>query len=423
MVLFNPIFRRFLKERSASFATLAAMMLPVLLGLAGGVADLYLYELHNKELQSIADGAALAAVNESSLKGWSGDTASAVVDSYVAAHLARPNSSSAVHIAKTAVDVPNRRVTVTIEQDHFGYFVLGYFKHSPQIRTQSTAVASGSVNVCVIGLDTSAEATIGLNSNSVMTASGCAVYSNSKSVTGLESKGNSVLTAALACSAGGYSGATRNYAGTVLSDCPAAKDPLAGRPLPTIPKSCKYAKTHVVTDKVDTLSPGLYCGGLLIDGNADVKLKPGVYVFKDGGFTVNANSIVNGSGVTLVFTGGNDGIGFDFKSNVEVNIEAPAKGETAGILVYQDRDAPAAEFRIDSNKTRNLLGTLYLPNGHFVVNANNKVADQSAYTAIVARTIRLNASPNLFLNTDYNGTNVPVPEGLGPSGQKVRLEN
>lgn len=413
---------RYLADRSASFATLTAIVSPIVLGLAAGVIDLFLYEVHKRELQAVADGAALAAVREASLKGWSAEAAEGTVDRYVAAHLENAGTATALFTVDTAVEVASRRATVTIDQDHFGYFVLGYFKHSPQIRVVSAAVASGSVNVCVIGLDTAAEATIGLNSNAVMTAAGCAVYSNSTAGTGLESKSNSVLTASLACSAGGYSGSARNFRGSVVSDCPPVADPLAGRPLPAMPGSCTYGGLYEVKDKTTTINPGLYCGGLLIDGNADVTMKPGVYVIRDGSFTVNSNSVVNGTGVTLVFTGGNPGIGFEFKSNVEVNLEAPESGETAGILVYQDRSAPVTEFRIESNFTRNLLGTLYMPNGHFIVNADNKVADQSAYTAIVARTIRLNASPNLFLNTDYGATDVPVPEGLGPSGGKIRLE-
>jgi hypothetical protein len=195
-------------------------------------------------------------------------------------------------------------------------------------------------------------------------------------------------------------------------------DPLVNRAPPSGSTSCKY-QDHIVANKADTLSPGVYCGGLVIDGNAVVRLIAGIYVFRNGPFIVNSNSVVNGTGVSLVFEGSNSG--FEFKSNVQVNLEAPETGEMAGLLVYQSRDAQEAEFRIESNFTRKLLGTLYMPNGHFIVNADNKVADKSAYTAIVAHTVRLNASPNLVLNTDYDATRVPVPRGLGPSSSTVIL--
>ena len=76
---------------------------------------------------------------------------------------------------------------------------------------------------------------------------------------------------------------------------------------------------------------------------------------------------------------------------------------------------------ITSNKARKLLGTIYLPNGNLIVDANNKVADASAYTAIVVRRLRLSKGPNLVLNTDYDRTLVPVPSGVGPQGVTARL--
>jgi hypothetical protein len=42
------------------------------------------------------------------------------------------------------------------------------------------------------------------------------------------------------------------------------------------------------------------------------------------------------------------------------------------------------------------------------------VADQSAYTVVVARQIRMEAGPDLVLNTNYGGTDIPVPDGVGP---------
>jgi hypothetical protein len=49
------------------------------------------------------------------------------------------------------------------------------------------------------------------------------------------------------------------------------------------------------------------------------------------------------------------------------------------------------------------------------------VADQSAYTVIVARQLQLSASPNLVMNAMYTSTDVPVPEGVGPNGSAIAL--
>ena len=68
------------------------------------------------------------------------------------------------------------------------------------------------------------------------------------------------------------------------------------------------------------------------------------------------------------------------------------------------------------------MGTIYLPNGNFIIDTDNKVADASAYMAIVTRSLSLLRAPNVVLNTDYSATDVPVPAGIGGSGTStVRL--
>ena len=54
----------------------------------------------------------------------------------------------------------------------------------------------------------------------------------------------------------------------------------------------------------------------------------------------------------------------------------------------------------------------------------NKVADQSAWTVIVAQAIQMSGSPNLVVNANYASSSVPVPGGVGSnytSGGKVTL--
>ncbi len=41
-------------------------------------------------------------------------------------------------------------------------------------------------------------------------------------------------------------------------------------------------------------------------------------------------------------------------------------------------------YRIISNNARTMLGTIYLPSGRVVIDADKPVADQSAYTVLVA---------------------------------------
>ena len=397
-------------------AMMTALFAPVLIGLAGGAVDFTAFNGHRAHLQETADAAAIAAAKEASLNGWSDKSAQSVVDGFLKVHTS--SSDQGAVSANVVVDAASRRVDVVLEQDHYPYMVVGYFVGSPQIRVAASAQSSNTSNICVIGLETADAATISLQTNAVVSAPKCAVYSNSLSSSGLTSTGNALLTAQLACSAGGYSGGAKNYQTMPVPDCPTVVDPLQARPAPSF----------IGCDKRDAdyqhfqgfLDPGVYCGGLRIRAASKVKLRAGVYVIKDGPLTVESNSSVDAKNVGFYFTG--EGATFNFASGSSVDIEAPIEGPLAGIVAFQDRANPEADFVITSNDARKLLGTIYLPNGNLIIDANNKVADGSAYTAIVVRRLKLSKGPKLVLNTNYRDTLVPVPDGVGPSSA-VRLMN
>lgn len=412
------IFRRALQVLGCSHGNMAvsfALLAPLLIGLTGGAIDMGSFIVHKDELQVAADAAVLAAAKEAGLGGWSQTSATAVVEAYLDANVRQTVSGD--FTAQVEVDVSAKEVTVTLEQDHRAYFVIGYFQGSPQIRVKATAQASNNSNICVIGLHGSDVATVALEGNAALSAADCAVYSNSLSQGGLQSTGNAQLVSDLTCTAGGYLGASKNFNHLPLTDCPAVSDPLASRPDPTV-GACKE-RDAAYKNFTGVLSPGVYCGGLKISASSNVTLKPGVYLMKDGPFLVQSASQVDGKGVGIYFTGSD--ASFAFESSSIVNIEAPINGPMAGLIFFQDRQSAEADFIITSNKARNLLGTVYLPQGNLIVDANNKVADASAYTAVVVKRLRLSKGPNLVLNTDYNSTLVPVPDGVGPQGVSVKL--
>jgi len=122
--------------------------------------------------------------------------------------------------------------------------------------------------------------------------------------------------------------------------------------------------------------------------------------------------------VSFFFTGENAAI--DFRREATIDLSAMRDGEIPGILFFQDRASDEGrDFKIESDDARNLLGTIYLPRGDLFVNAREPVADRSAFTVIVARKIELSEGPVLTLNTGYDDTDIPVPEGVGPTGDVV----
>ncbi len=428
--------------------------------MAGGAAD-YARIVHRRsQLQAAVDAGTLAGGN--------------------ALKLAASNPASIVGLteqrirdaAKAPVD-QSLRLTITVPEDKtsvfaraeetvrltFGAF-LGY--RESKVAAQARANLVGRMRLCMLTLDSAAPGVFNLQKNAQVTASGCSLYSNSKSPTGMVGGDSALARAQTICSAGGYVGPRANFSPTPQTDCPTIEDPLKDRAAPTIgdcvtlPASAvKSAKPKDgkkdIENKVETtltLEPGTYCGGLKITGNADVTLQAGVYVMKDGPLIVEKSASMSGTDVSFYFTGNNGGLVFDKKTTI--SLTAPTTGTMAGLLMAEERVVsepvdltgsvevdlsdvitppppplgqmkPMRLYRIISDNARTMLGTIYLPAGRLVVDAKKPVADQSAYTVIVAQQLNLYEGPNLVLNANYDATSVPVPKGVGPLSGKLLL--
>jgi len=296
--------------------------------------------------------------------------------------------------------------------------------------------------LCLLGLDPAAPQTIALEKSALLTAPGCLVQSNSTSKQGLQSKDDATLLAGMTCSAGGkVQSNNANYSPAPTTDCPVLPDPLSSRVAPSI-GTCNYT-SKVVDGTNETLQPGTYCGGLTVTNAANAKLSPGVFIIKDGPLSVDGGASISGTGVGIYLTGSAANLTFDADSTV--SLSAATSGPLAGILVFDDpsgASAPAKapksgrgsagralktgaprQHQILSDNARNLLGTIYMPQGEIIIDANAPIADKSAYTVLVVRQLRLYSGPNLILNSDYSATGVPVPMGVGPYSAKIFLTN
>jgi hypothetical protein len=165
-----------------------------------------------------------------------------------------------------------------------------------------------------------------------------------------------------------------------------------------------------------------------------VTLSPGIYVFKDGPLVIGGGSEFKGTNVSIVMKGA--GANLTFETLSTISLTAPADGPLAGILIHDDPSgAPAPEkgnkhakagkspreHLILSDDARTLLGTIYMPKGRLIVDATKPVSDRSAYTVMVVQQLDLYDGPNLYLNSDYGASDIPVPKGVGPYGGKVVL--
>ncbi len=410
---------RFRQSQDGNVAIIFAIVLPVLILMAGGAIDFGNLYSHQRRLQTLADAASLAGAKELSLADANRQNITAVVESVVTASLggnASKKPQQAVSSTTKIVDSSGQplQVQVLLTQPTKSYFNLFDFP----LNANSVAVVIGKPNVCLLALDPSAIGTIYLQKNAKIIGQNCGVYSNSKHSNGIKAFDSSMLTANVICSAGGKAGGQGNFTPDVLIDCPQFEDPLAGRPEP-IPSGCA-ATNLVITSKTVSLTPGTYCGGIKIGGTAAVTFQPGIFIMKDGPLYVDQAATVSGGGVGFFFTGAS--ARFYFNTGTTVSFAAPKNGSMAGMLFFGSRSQIGVAHEILSDNARQLLGTIYLPTGLLSIDANKPIADQSAYTAIVALKVTGNSGPTVTLNTNYDTTDVPVPDGIRGAGQPVALK-
>lgn len=423
---------RLAADEAASTLMTFALALPVLMTAAAAAVDYSFAAMVRTRMQSAADSAALASVRELQLARTDANRATVIATNVV---------NTAIQDVKTEVVVDFKAMTVQVNlKKHHSPFIR--ISSETELQVTAKAKMSGSLPLCLLGLDLSAPHTVSLEHSAMLTAPGCLVQSNSKHVAGMQSKLNAKLTAGMICSGGGaLLSVGANYSPRPTTDCPALQDPLRSRPAPPI-GACNY-KNVVIEDEHRTLSPGVYCGGLTVTRRAVVKLASGTFVIKDGPLVVDRGASMSGTGVAIQLNG--KGASLTFDSDSTISLSAPKDGPLAGILIYDDPSgapAPGSKARsgrglvkhlldtgaprkhqILSDNARKLLGTIYMPEGELIVDALKPVADQSAYTVLIVKQVRLYSGPNLILNTDYSASEVPVPMGVGPYSARIFLTN
>ena len=424
--------RRFVAGEAGNTVTVFALALPVLVAAAGGAIDYSMAAANRSKMQAVADSAALASARELQLARTDENRVTVVAKNVVNSSL--PDVTTTVN-----VDFKALTVRVTLEKQYEPFIRIS---SAPKLHVSATAKMSGSMPLCLLGLDPKAPQTVGLEMSAKLTAPGCLVQSNSRHPLGMQSLLLASLKAGMICSSGGIMltfGA--NYSPRPTTDCPVLEDPLKYRTPPPV-GACDY--TNKVVDGISvTLPAGVYCGGLKLTNGAVVKLSSGIFIIKDGPLTVDNGASIFGTDVGIFLTG--PGANLTFDADTTVSLSAPKDGPLAGILIFDDPSGVGAkakpslsgrgllgrllttsaprQHQILSDDARNLLGTIYMPEGELIIDAKKPIADKSAYTVLIVKQVHLYSGPDLILNTDYSATDVPVPMGVGPFSAKVFLSN
>lgn len=403
---------RFRSDQTGSYAIITALTMPTLLGLVGLGSEVGLWYYNHQHMQSAADSGAISAATAYSIQGnTTGLTTQAQAATAAYGFVAGANNVVVTLHQPPAsgpyTSTPNA-VEVIVSQPQTR--LLSSLFSSNQLTISARAVALSKGLGCVLSLDTTASGATLIKGTSAVNLSGCSLMDNSNNSSALTLNGGGTLSALSVNVVGDVSGPSNitTTQGVITGAAPAA-DPYANSSYPSFSGCDKH---NFSSKKIETINPGVYCGGLTLNGGANVTLNPGVYYLDQGSLSVNGGATLTGTGVTLVFTS-STGIHYataNINGGATISLTPPTNGGTAGIVFFGDRNMPVGtSFSFEGGASQVLGGALYLPRGAVSFAGGSVTA--TACTQLVADTITFTGNSNFAINCAGYGTK-PLGSGL-----------
>jgi Flp pilus assembly protein TadG len=397
---------RLRRDIGGGTAMIFALALPAVLTVGLGAVDLASVHADKSRLQDTADAAALGAAKQLNIAEAVGIKARA--EETVRGQL-KDLDGRMTYTVTTTVSDDRTGVKIAIDGTRSSFFGNMLPPGGWPVHASATAGTMAQMPLCVLSSGKTPQDTLALDDSAKLTAPGCLVHSNGD----VAVSGVAWLQAAATQSSGL---ATGRISPGPQPSAPVISDPFDNMNLKVPAALCNPLDLLFVLG-VQVLNPGVHCGNLKAMKNATVKLLPGEHYFLKGSLSLNDNSVLSGDDVVLIF---DDQSSFSFKDSSQISLHGRRSGAFAGFVIATTRKNKNT-FTISSNSARELLGTIYVPSAALEVKgAGNSVADQSAWTVVVAKSLKLSGSANLVVNANYNGSTVPVPDGVGPtSGVKL----
>ncbi|MBI1867280.1 MAG: hypothetical protein HYS06_03140 [Methylocystis sp.] len=402
-------FIRFQRDRSGSYAVIAALALPAVIGFVGLAAEAGQWFYTQQAILGAADAGAISAATAGGSFATQQTEARGVAASYgyvdgqngVTVTVNQPPKSGNYKTTQGAVEV-----IVAQPQSRLFSALFSSTPLSVSARAVAAAGVVGGGNGCVLALNKTKDKAIQNGSSSTVDLHSCNVYDNSSSGKALSLNGSAKLLAASVGVVGGIEGAggiaTTNGVTTGMK--PPVADPYASVAPPSL-SGC--LKTGYKTSGTATLNPGVYCKGFELDNGAKVTLNSGVYYFDRDQFELKAGSTITGKpgGVTLVFTSstGSDWAKAKVDKDASVNLTAPSSGATAGIVLFGDRNMPVgADFEFDgAGAPQSFGGAIYLPKAALKF---GHAGATGGCLQVIADTIEFTSNSHFEINCSGYGT-------------------
>jgi len=412
---------RFIQCQHGGIMIAWAILLPVIAGMMGLGVETGTWYLKKRDLQAVADVAAIAGAFEITPTSRDTSARNSVINN---------GFSSATRVTVSVNNPPasgslvgdNNAVEVILSQPQSLLFSSLFLSAQPIINVRAVALKNttpANNGGCVLALNPTGNPAINTSGTTNISMPNCTIVANSNDPRAIQLRGGAVIDVNALYTRGNYdvsNNATLNMSSTAITNAAnPVSDPYQNLAVPSN-ASCNYNNTPGGS----SLSPGVYCGGLNIGSHANVTLRPGVYVVKGGDFRVNSGAVLNGTDVTIILTGSNGTYSTaSINGGSTVNLSAPTSGNYAGIAFYQDRNANAGtSSTFNGGSGMNITGAIYMPQGSVSFNGGNSTASPSC-TQLVSWNVIFTGNSNVTNNCPSSGMQ-PISTAGNTSG--VTLE-
>jgi len=420
--------RAFIGNERGATIVVVGLTLPAMVGAMGLAAEISYWHLHHRAMQNAADAAAIAAATN-------GGANYATEAKAVAAHYGFTDGSANITVAATnPATAPGCTtncyvVTVTDQVSLFLSQVVGYTgstnvngKNVTTVTATAVATAKPAYSYCIVALAGSGKPGIDGNGVPDSNLNGCNVMSN----TTASCSGHD-----LNAHYGDAHGASSGCGSTQHSNMPTVSDPYASLASnipsdscggtypqepskhgdPALPASNQWSGSYA------SASTTVVCGDQQLTGNTT--LNNTTLVIENGQLDTNGFTL-NGTGLTVVFTGTNGG-GYQHipTGGGTLNITAPTDGAWSGVAIYQD---PSLNTNVDvsaagNSPTWDISGLVYLPHSSVTLSgAVNKSTNGQNCFNLVVDNITINGTGDIYAGNDQQacknaGINTPIQGG------------
>jgi len=417
--------RAFLRNQKGATVIPIALTIPLLIGMMGLAGEASYWYLHQRAMHNAADAAAIAAATNAGSNYAAEAKAVAArygfpVSGNITVDVTNPGSASGCKANCYAVTISDA-VPLLFSK------VVGYQGNATlnnvnmtSITASSVATAAKAYSYCILALATSGAQGITSNGAPKADLAKCTVMSNNDATCNGHNLNASI----------GDAHGTNNGCGiTQNSNVPKVDDPYASRASNIPADTCKSypqkpAKKKDPALPASNLWKGAYgwsgnkvvCGDQQLTGDTTISASDGaVLVIENGRLDLNGYTL-NGSGLTIVFTGTNSASYQHILSgNGTLDITAPTSGPWSGIAIYQD---PKLTINVDisyagNSPTWNITGLVYLPHSSVTFSgAVNKSSHGLYCFAMVVDNITINGTGSIFAKDNQcEAAGLTLPQG------------